>query len=232
LTETEARVIDLIWDGPRTTTGDRLWGGITHGTSFDALLPGGNSMSALLETYLKNWVYEDPDFDWRSTITMGNFEENFNRSHRKFQELAASDDTNLAKLMLSNTKVITWHGTNDFLITPFGSYNYAERLFDRYGVEHTRDFVRTFFFPGVGHRYPVLNGSRSAQHQMMDALQRWVEDGQAPLVFDQALANGTKRKSCAYPDVLTTTVDGSTCVTADAVPEDLARESGASTDIR
>ncbi|MEY9995500.1 hypothetical protein ABIE67_007532 [Streptomyces sp. V4I8] len=33
LTPQEAKAVNLIWDGPRGARGNRLWGGITRGTS-------------------------------------------------------------------------------------------------------------------------------------------------------------------------------------------------------
>jgi hypothetical protein len=51
---------------------------------------------------------------------------------------------------------------------PFDSYNYVQRLFDRYGVAKTRSFVRTFFFPDLGHVPPTLTGQGSALGQLVD----------------------------------------------------------------
>src|SRR5206468_10137838 len=83
LTAQEAQVINRIWDGPREPGGDRLWGGLTRGTSFGTLLPGGNTASPLPLTYVQNWVHENPAFDWRG-ITMSGFEPEFRLSEWKF----------------------------------------------------------------------------------------------------------------------------------------------------
>ncbi|WP_248960059.1 tannase/feruloyl esterase family alpha/beta hydrolase [Sphaerisporangium perillae] len=106
-----------------------------------------------------------------------------------------------------------YHGTNDPLIVPFGSYNYQQRLFDRYGVKvkGTRSFVRTFFFPGVSHTDPTLAGTGSAQDQMLDALQAWAERGDAPGSFVQADSEGQGRLICAYPDTPLTAGDDHSC---------------------
>jgi hypothetical protein len=44
----------------------------------------------------------------------------------------------------------------DPLIVPFGSWNYDTRLFQKYGVAGTKDFYRSFFYPGNGQPLAVL----------------------------------------------------------------------------
>jgi pimeloyl-ACP methyl ester carboxylesterase len=201
LTPAEAEAINMIWDGPRDPQGGRLWGGIPRGTTFSVLLPNGTGMGALIETYVDNWLYQDPNFDWRGSLTIQNFHKAFYYSYRKYQRTASTDSIDLDKLEKSGAKVIFYHGTSDPLIVPFGSYNYVQRLFDRYGVATTRSFVRAFFFPNLGHASPVLAGQEDSLNQLVDALQAWVEHGQAPEYFTQVPGSGTETlRVCAYPD--------------------------------
>jgi pimeloyl-ACP methyl ester carboxylesterase len=225
LSAAEAKAIDLIWDGPRNSAGGRLWGGVNRGTSFDTLLPGGNTMSPMIETYVRYWLYQDAAFDWRKKLTMENFEKAFERSYQKFRHSAATDSTNLSALRRNGAKVIFYDGTNDPLIVPFNSYNYQQRLFDRYGVKATRSFVRTFFFPGMGHNDPTLAGSGTAQDQLLDALQSWVERGRAPESFAQVAGPGQTRTICAYPDRAVTAGNAASCKSQSKVPSDLAAAS-------
>ncbi|MFI6080808.1 tannase/feruloyl esterase family alpha/beta hydrolase [Streptomyces sp. NPDC051217] len=224
LSRAEARAVNLIWDGPRAPGGGRLWGGITRGTSFETLLPGGSDMSPMIETYLRYWLYQDPHFDWRRNLTMKNFAGAVERSYRKFRATASTDSTDLSRVQRSGAKIIFYHGTNDPLIVPFGSYNYQQRLFDRYGVQRTRSFMRTFHFPGVGHEEPVLTGKAPARDQLVDALQTWVERGDAPESVVQGGSTGQERLICAYPDTATT-VSTPSCRTKNEVPGDLAAAS-------
>ncbi|MFC9842813.1 tannase/feruloyl esterase family alpha/beta hydrolase [Streptomyces sp. NPDC060223] len=225
LSPAQAEAVNLIWDGPTTADGGRLWGGITRGTTFNVLLPGGNSMGPLIETYLRNWLYQDPNFDWREKLTMKNFAEAVELSYRKFSTTASTDSTDLSRVRDSGSKIIFYHGTSDPLIVPFGSYNYQQRLFDRYGVQQTRSFVRTFYFPGVSHTDPVLTGDAPAQDQMLDALQNWAEGGDAPKSFVQKGSTGRTRTICAYPDVAVAGGDKQSCRTRTKVPADLAAAS-------
>ncbi|MDX6744225.1 tannase/feruloyl esterase family alpha/beta hydrolase [Actinocorallia sp. A-T 12471] len=229
LSAQEAKAVNMIWDGPTDAKGKRLWGGITRGTSFGTLLPGGTGMGALIETYVRYWLYEDATFDWRSRLTIRNFPEAFAHSQRKFAKTAATDDTDLSDVRRARAKIVYYVTTNDPLIVPFGSYNYQQRLFDRYGVKGVRENVRTFYFPNVAHTEPTLTGPASAQTQLFDALQTWTEGGPAPTSFRQLdRGTGVQRTICAYPDLALAT----TCKPITKVPSDLAAASRTAHDPR
>jgi hypothetical protein len=214
LTPKEARAINLIWDGPRDSKGRRLWGGLPRGADVDAplgvLMPGGVEMSPMIETYVSNWVYEDPDFDWRE-ITITEFPRFFRRSFEKFRTTAATDVAQLREIMDADTKVISYHGLSDPLITPYGTHNYAQRLLDRYGWRALRHNVRFFWFPAVEHALPELAGPDDTANEMLDLLEAWVETGRAPQRLVQTHGDGIpNRVVCAFPDraVVTGTANG------------------------
>jgi feruloyl esterase len=230
LTPVQAEAINMIWNGPRDPKGGVLWGGIPRGTSFSTLLPGGNSMGPLIETYVDNWLNQNPNYDWRMHLTIQNFTQAFYASYNKFQATASTDSTDLNQLIKSGVKVIFYHGTNDPLLVPFGSYNYIQRLYDRYGVAKTRQSVATFFFPGLAHQPPTLTGTEDGLDQLLDALQGWTQHGKAPESFTEVTASGEDLKVCAYPDksVVTGYSGGNpviTCEHSDAVPPSQAAAS-------
>src|SRR6185295_2175254 len=178
LTPAEADAINRIWDGPRNTRGARLWGGLTMGTSFGTLLPGGVNASGLPLPYEQYWVHQDPNWDWR-TLTFDNFADELRLSDEKFQVTASTDNPNLDGVRNRHGKIIHYHGISDPLIVPFGSYNYVSRVFDRYGVPGAQSFIRSFFYPGNGHcgggSAPLINAN-----DLFNALVNWVENGVAP----------------------------------------------------
>jgi feruloyl esterase len=200
LTPVQAEAINMIWDGPRDPEGGVLWGGIPRGTSFSVLLPGGAGMTAVVESYVDNWLYQDPNYDWQAHLTIRDFTQAFYASYEKFQATASTDSTDLNQLERSGAKVVFYHGTSDPLIVPFGSYNYIQRLYDRYGVARARSFVQTFFFPGLAHKPPTLTGTEPGLGQLLDALQAWTQHGTAPESFTEVTASGADLKVCAYPD--------------------------------
>jgi len=233
LTPQEANAVNEIWDGPRNRHGTRLWGGINKGTSFNTLLPGGTGPSVLIETYVINWMHQDPTFD-SGSITPQSFPEEFESSYRKFKESASTDDPNLDRVKSHGAKIIHYHGVADPLIVPFGSYNYVGRVFERYGLRDAQSFMRSFFYPGVGH----CGGGAAPQPDataLFNTLQDWVEKGVAPdyIVARQNLTAGgvRTRKICKYPDEAVYKGSGSTddeanfqCIVHREVPADLTAD--------
>ncbi len=234
LTAAEADAINSIWDGPRNQQGDRLWGGLTFGTSFGILLPGGNNAGFLPLPYEQDWVHQDPNWDWHQ-LTLDNFTAELKLSDQKFQATASTDNPNLDKVRNRNGKIIHYHGIADPLIIPFGSYNYVSRVFGRYGVPDTQSFMRSFFYPGNGHcgggAAPLINST-----DLFNALVNWVENGNAPdyIVASQNLGGGVTRtrKICKYPDEAVYNGSGSTddqsnfkCVVDSTEPPDLMASS-------
>ena len=205
LTEAEADAMNMIWYGPINPQGYRLWGGPSMGTSLFLLLFGGNNAFGFMYDYERYWVHQDPNWPWES-LAGENFLEQFTEelklSDQKFQETASTDSTNLDKVINHHTKIIHYHGINDNLIIPFGSYNYVSRVFDRYGVAVTQSFMRSFFFPNQGH-------CGTGDAAMFDLLVNWVENGEAPDYIDANVASASfggpppppkLRRICKYPD--------------------------------
>lgn len=226
LTPEEADAINMIWYGPTNPQGYRLWGGPTIGTSFGTMLPGGNRAFSFMYDYERYWVHQDPNWQWES-LAGENFQEKFTNemrlSDRKFQATASTDSTNLDKVRNRGAKIILYHGLNDALIIPFGSYNYVSRVFDRYGVPETQSFMRSFFLPNQGH-------CGTAGISFFDALVNWVENGVAPEYFDANVGTATApkyRKICKYPDEVIyngmglNDYNNFTCKVNDIEPQDL-----------
>lgn len=200
LTSGEADAIDKIWDGPRNRRGQRLWGGITRGTTFGVLLPNGRDASFLPLPFQQTWVHQDPNWDWK-VLTMANFADEFNYTRRKFDN-AATDEVDLNKIKNRGAKLLHYHGLSDPLIIPFGSYNYVSNVFERYGVRGTQEFMRSFFYPGNGHcgggtaTTPLINST-----DLFNVLVNWVENDVAPDHIVAKNQAGTRTaKICKYPD--------------------------------
>jgi hypothetical protein len=211
LTQTEADAVNMIWEGPYNARGERLWGGIPKGVTFNTLLPNGNQNIDIVRTFPVNWVRQDPTFDV-NTYTIENFPHDFEIGYEKYRKWG-TDSTNLDQVRQRGVKIIHYHGTADSLEVPFNSYTYVSRLFERYGVPETQSFMRTFYYPGNEH-CGGGTGPQIVQSQLFDALRNWVENGVAPdfVVASQTLSGGATRtrKICKYPDVAVYNGSGST----------------------
>jgi Tannase and feruloyl esterase len=244
MTKAEAQAIDLIWDGPRNQRGQRLWGGITRGTSF-ATLTASPFTGSLITTYVYNWLQQNPDFDILGNITTANFSTYFQLSDRKFADTeppppgfvvpAATDSIDLEELIRQGTKLIHYRGSADPLIVPFGSWNYDTRLFQKYGVAGTKDFYRSFFYPGNGHcggNAGFSNAGLINSTDLFNALIDWVENGTAPdsvVAFTEPNDTGNSTLICPNPNHAvyngsgpTTSASSYHCTNLNQEPPDLA----------
>lgn len=217
ITPLDAEVMELIWRGPASRAGERLWYGLPVG----AESWGENIMGlGLLQTELRDgelvprpfnmsydwigsWVLRDPDWDW-TTLTMETFEEVFNRSVTEFAELDSSDP-DYSGLHVSGGKLLLTHGMWDELIPAQGTVRFYERMVDAVGgPDSAREFVRFFLPPGMGHA-GIVGGPGIDIVAGMTALMEWVEDGIEPDVVPgtrisaDTLEVDMTRPICAYP---------------------------------
>jgi len=226
LTSQEADAIKKVWDGPKATSGQRLWFGLERGTPLGALA-GGNPFP-IATAHAQYWVHQDPKFDWRS-LTEADFATELKTSQQKFRDIIGTDNANLAAFRKHGGKMIIWHGEADPLIFPRGTLNYYDRvLAANGGVDDVKKFARLFMAPGVGH---CGGGDGPAPTALFDTLVSWVEKGTAPDVVQASRKrpDGTtlSRPLCAYPKTAKWSGSGSTddaknfaCVDGQHQPQD------------
>jgi hypothetical protein len=189
-----------IWDGPRSSSGERLWFGLERGTPLNGL--AGARGFPIATTHFQYWIRQNPQFDWR-TLSEADFEADFLASQRKFHDAIGTDDPNLARFRKRGGKVIIWHGESDSLIFPRGTVNYYERvLAANGGAQEVEQFARLFLAPGVGH---CGGGDGPSPVGPFETLVNWVEKGVAPdtVPASRQRQDGTvmSRPLCAYPAI-------------------------------
>lgn len=210
LTPQEANAVRKIWNGPTDSKGTkRLWFGLEPGTSFAGL--AGTQPFGIAVTHETYWVRQDPAFDWR-TLRESDFEAEFRLSHKKFDHVIGTDETDLHRFDRLRGKVLMWHGESDQLIFPRGTVNYYLRLLrDNGGLRRVDDFMRLFMAPGVAH---CAGGTGPNPVGTLQAVVDWVEKGIAPerILATRTLPDGTVRSRplCAYPQTAKWTGVGST----------------------
>jgi hypothetical protein len=220
ITEADAEVIAMIWEGPRTQSGEFLWYGIHPGTNScgtDAI-PLGHCVSAeiegkreivpflIAESYIRAWIKKDPSWDWR-TMTFEDYERIFEYSVQELSALA-SDDPDLTAFGAHGGKMIISHGGNDPLIPAAGSVDYYRRVIETVGSEEkTKRFARLFITEGDGHGFANDPGPGLYTADAITALMKWVELGEAPdeiVAKTIDLSSGltkAERPAYAYPCV-------------------------------
>jgi feruloyl esterase len=94
-------------------------------------------------------------------------------------------------------KLLLWHGFNDPGPSPLSTIAYLDAVNEK--VPAAKDSVRLFLAPGVLH---CGGGAGPDRFDTLSALERWVEQGQAPVRIIATKANSPlKRPLCPYPQL-------------------------------
>lgn len=196
ITAADAAVVRKIWDGPRTTSGKKLWYGEPIGADlFNGL--AGPTPFTVPAAWTAKWVAKQPTLD-TSKLTYGQFTELFKQSQAEYDKVIGTDDPDLSAFRKSGGKLITYHGQSDQFIPTQGTVDYRERVErEMGGSQRVDDFYRLFLAPGTVHC--GLKGKADD----LTALTKWVEQGKAPTTLTADLTNASgqtlTRDLCRYP---------------------------------
>jgi len=201
-------------------TGRWVFSGMSRGSEFDQIRFGYNLGLAPFAIATYQVGLNDPN--WNGTTF--DLHTDLPRLNRALGDMNAIDP-DLAPLRKAGVKLIQWHEWDDAAFTPGWTAKYYEQVVDETGhgsVESVQDFYRLFVLPGVGHCTGATTdigpdniggenqtaASPDAQHDIVSALEAWVEHGHAP---DKLIATqynnptdptqGIKRQRpvCPYP---------------------------------
>lgn len=228
---------ELIFPGyePGSESNASNWPAWITGASRDADLS--NSTGQALQLFFGNgffgyFVFQDPHWDF-STL---NFTTDVTLTDEDFAAILNSTDPDLRPLRAHGAKVIHYVGWADSAIAPINSVNYYNSVrAELAGVEPVRqnsdrweeiqEFYRLFMVPGMAHcsggdgpnafgngtsNGPVID----ADHDLLKALESWVEQGTAPeKIIATHYVNNTpasglqfQRPLCPFPQVARYTV--------------------------
>jgi feruloyl esterase len=178
--------------------------------------------------YLKAWIAQDPDWDWR-TLTFAEYEAMFRRSVEAFSAIAA-DDSDLSQFRDCGGKIIISHGSCDQVIPAAGTIDYYDRVIEAMGsLEETRSFARMLICDGDGHGVCLDPGPGLTVADALVALMKWVEEGDAPeqivgKTYDMAShAVKATRPVYAYPMVTRYSGSGDPAAASSYVPVKVVR---------
>jgi hypothetical protein len=216
ITAQDAAVVAKIVAGPRTTSGDFLWYGLTWGASFSGLANtitnGGTTGGApfpIALAHMGTWVQQNPpvpggSWDW-TTTTFDQYDQLFQQSVEMYSDVIGTDNPDLRAFKKAGGKLIIWHGLADQLIFPQGSINYYNRVQQLMGGRgDTTEFARLFLAPGVAH---CAGGPGPQPETPLNQLVDWVEHGHAPTSLNGVIRDPSTgaitetRPICLYPDL-------------------------------
>ncbi|MFI0241375.1 tannase/feruloyl esterase family alpha/beta hydrolase [Streptomyces sp. NPDC016845] len=210
ITAADAAVVRKIWDGPRTTSGQKLWAGVPVGADLTGLAHSEPDKSdgvvkgvpfPVPAAWVQLFLAKDPSFDL-TKITYSDFTKLFKQSQAEYDEVIGTDDPDLSDFRRSGGKLITWQGDTDQFIPAQGTVRYHQQVGRELGAKRVDDFYRVFLAPNTDHC--GLNGQDGSADGLA-ALTAWVEHGKAPRTLPATLVDtdGEKveRDLCAYPAV-------------------------------
>jgi len=193
-TETDAEVINKIWEGPRRQDGSFMWYGLERGADLSPYAGTGGSplQGRPFSIALEYWVYylaQDAKWDW-TKLTYAGFEQLWTKSVEQYGAALGTDDPDLTRFRDRGGKIIIYHGLADQLIPAAGTIDYFKRVQRQCGGEKpTAEFARLFLVPGVDHGF---RGPGAAPTGINEAILNWVEAGKAPdkLIAEKRDASG------------------------------------------
>lgn len=189
-------------------------------------------------SFFADFVFQNPNFDFRTF----NFTKDVDTADDGVGQIVNSTNPDLRPFKRHGGKIIHYVGWADSAIAPANSINYYNEVTeavrdagDRF--QDTVDFYRLFMVPGMAHcgggdgPNAFGNGADApvvdARHDLLKALNLWVEEGVAPQkiiatkYINDTPASGVafQRPLCPYPQVAhykgtgtTTDEDNFTCV--------------------
>ncbi len=229
LTAPQVEAVRKIYSGPRNPrTGAQIFPGYPPGTEaapatwslwIAPAQPQAAVQFAFGNSFYADVVFENPKWDFRTM----NFDKDVALGDEKGGSILNSTSPDLRAFRAHGGKLIQYHGWGDAAISPLSSIDYYGRVQTMLAKDPgvgVQDFYRLFLVPGMGHCGGgvgpnsfgnVFESGRNAtgdpEHDVVSALDRWVEKGKAP---DKIIGTGTvvadpsktlTRPLCPYPQV-------------------------------
>jgi feruloyl esterase len=211
LTAAETHALQLIYQGPRTSSGLQIFPGLVkggetpdgagNGDGWDGMLstPDGPSIELILQDQFLRYMafrVDNPNYDWTSF--------NYDADPQKVAFMAGilnSTSTDLSRFQKLGRKLIMYHGWSDETVSPLRTLEYYDDVRNRLGAKHTSESIRLFMAPGM---YHCGTGPGPDTFDYMSALEQWVEKGVPPEQMESTHfdLNGNAdrtRPLCAYP---------------------------------
>ena len=220
LTPGQAKALRALYDGPvDPVTGERF---ITHflpGTETEMLsLPELSDKEAFAHGYFFPFYWAwGRDFDFESF----DFHKDLEQAIQELGPIFDANNTDLNAFKARGGKLLVLGGSSDAIIPYTGFLDYYRKVVEKQGgIDETKRFFRFFLMPGFGH---TIGGNgvkemgmlgidvipRDAEHDIVCAVAKWVEKGDAPerllgthyTVTPEGLRFEYDLPSYAYPNV-------------------------------
>jgi feruloyl esterase len=221
LTAAQVGAVKKVYSGPvNPLTNKPVYAGMYPGNEMgwasNTVINRTTTSGVSSNTFWSYALFKNPGWQFRTF----DFARDLERADKELAPITNATDPNLAEFRRLGHKLIYYHGMADPLIPAQNGVNYYEAVVaSQKGLDRTQEFFRAFLVPGLYHCSggpgPIAFGTsgqapesqRDADHDLMRALQRWVENGTAPRqviatkYVDNEPAKGValQRPLCPYP---------------------------------
>ena len=216
ITKKMAKLVQAIWEGPRSKDGRFEWYGFHYDSSLTSML-GTTCTSVndctvipfpIADDWVKVFLARDPTFSPEG-LTREDYDRLFHESIEQYSGIIGTSNPDLSKMKQVGTKLLAWHGMADQLVPTNGTVDYytSATAFD----PHVSDYYRLFLAPGVTHCGYGIGFDPS--QTVFGAMRAWVENGTVPDRLEAvASAVGSSDPTatrtgylCPYPQIFTYT---------------------------
>lgn len=200
VTEEDVRVMQLIFDGPKTRDNKFIWYGFRPGTHFWSSgaigeqgggcnikkMEDGNyrpSVNSMFGAIVDSWTTRNMNYDW-SKMNYKKLEDIYRESVRVIGCLECNCP-DLYDAEQSGAKILLTHAVNDDTIPSDGTIDYYKKVVSYTGDENrVQNYLRLFMTPEGGHTDLASPGLNLTTSIGMTALMKWVEEGEVPELLD------------------------------------------------
>lgn len=225
LTAQQVTSVRRIYSGPTDVSGRSIYPGYARGSelNWSRAMMGSEDQPAIgtasynsFTGMVRDLLFENAHWGLQALVPA----EVYRQAQQKLGPAWDAVNTDLSAFKAAGGKMITYQGWTDDSVPPEGTIRFYQLVAQQMGgVESTQSFYRLFLAPGMDHCFggtgpSAIGGAydqappvRDAQHDVVDALARWVEQGVAP---DQLVATryrdnlpmegiAAQRPWCPYP---------------------------------
>lgn len=211
LTADEIAVARKIYAGPRNPrTKAQIYPGLLVGTEAGWAAYWG-ATEPVRADYWRLWTFNNPQWDWWTF----DYDRDVQFADALVSPLVDQVNPDIAAFKARGGKAIVYQGWADPVVNAADTIAYFEQVRSRQGSQAaTDDFFRLFLVPGMGHcsggsgaaNFGNQGGASpvvSAERDVLQALDRWVEQGTAPdRIVATRMESGKAvrtRPLCPYP---------------------------------
>jgi len=225
LTAAQVEAVRNVYRGPlNPRTGKRVYPGLYPGGELGwasgVVINRTTTSGVSSNDFWTYALFHRPDWPFRSF----DFDRDLTRADADLASITNATDPKLDAFSRLGHKLVYYHGAADPLIPAQNGVDYYERVVEAQGrLDRTQQFFRAFLVPGLYHcaggpgpiafgtSAPAPEAQQDADHDILRALERWVEGGVAPdrVIATKYVDNDSKkgialqRPLCPYPQVAT-----------------------------